>query len=137
MAWPFSCETPSAIYVQGKATEAGSNGQIPILTPPQVQHLLFSTLATDLSICVKDKNSSTQKVRCGSHVKLFFSSSSRQVYNNDLSLMSIERFYLNPEELRHPFFLGGGGRLTFLTLNILKNTISVGMTTSIIPNFVQ
>lgn len=37
-----------------------------------MQHLLFSTLATDLSICVKDKNSSTQKIMYRMYVKHFF-----------------------------------------------------------------
>lgn len=47
----------------------------PCIAPLWLEHLLFSTLATDLTICVKDRNSLTQKVSFGIKSSGFFSES--------------------------------------------------------------
>lgn len=52
------------LEVPRKATEGVSIRQNPCIDPLWPQHLLFSTLAIDLSIYVKDKNSS-EKVKSG------------------------------------------------------------------------
>lgn len=49
----------------GEAAEGGSVPSAPDTDPPWLQHLLFSTLATDLSVCVSDENSCTEKVSGG------------------------------------------------------------------------
>lgn len=53
---------PSAIRRAQKSNRRSLHSTNPCIDPPWLEHLLFSTLAIDLSIYVKDKNSSTEKV---------------------------------------------------------------------------
>lgn len=53
---------PPAIRHAQRSNRRSIHSTNPCIDPPWLEHLLFSTLATDLSIYVKDKNRSTEKV---------------------------------------------------------------------------
>lgn len=52
-------DLPSAIRRAQKRNRRSMHLTSPCIDPPWLNHLLFSTLATDLTIYVKDGNSST------------------------------------------------------------------------------
>lgn len=73
MAGPLPVNLPSAIRCAQKSNRRSIHSTNPCIDPLWLEHLLFSTLAIDMSIYVKDKNSSTEKVNCGITSLAFFS----------------------------------------------------------------
>lgn len=73
MAGRLPVNLPSAIRCAQKSNRRSIHSTNPCIDPLWLEHLLFSTLAIDLSIYVKDKNSSTEKVNCGITSLRFFS----------------------------------------------------------------
>lgn len=70
---PVPVTLPSAIRRAQNSNRRSIHSTNPCIDPLWLEHLLFSTLAIDLSIYVKDKNSSTEKVNCGITSLGFFS----------------------------------------------------------------
>lgn len=62
---PVPVKLPSAIRCAQKSNRRSIHSINPCIDPLWLEHLLFSTLAIDPSIYVKDKNSSTEKVNYG------------------------------------------------------------------------
>lgn len=62
---PVPVKLPSAIRCAQKSNRRSIHSINPCIDPLWLEHLLFSTLAIDLSIYVKDRNSSTEKVKYG------------------------------------------------------------------------
>lgn len=62
---PVPVKLPSAIRRAQKSNRRSIHSTNPCIDPLWLEHLVFSTLAIDLSIYVKDKNSFTEKVNYG------------------------------------------------------------------------
>lgn len=62
---PVPVKLPSAIRRAQKSNRRSIHSTNPCIDPLWLEHLLFSTLAIDLSIYVKDKNSFAEKVSYG------------------------------------------------------------------------
>ena len=77
----ISCSCQNCLQpleVQKKSNRRSIHLTNPCIAPLWLEHLLFSALAIDMSIYVKDKNSSTEKVISGITSPLCFQTNSVQ-----------------------------------------------------------